>query len=140
MLRNHLPGSGTIRVNRKLDSTEVIDALTDWFILHGVPEYIRSELPIEVEGGYPVDQWPLQSTAAAFIVRREKSLGLRTKGSRNEWRGQNSSVTRPFLNNSIRKLAFKRHTESSDLAHSADNTAGAVIVRMANSVEKLLLI
>jgi len=37
-----LPGSGTIRVKRKLNSTEVIDALTDLFILRGVPAYIRS--------------------------------------------------------------------------------------------------
>ena len=31
-----------IRVKRKLNSTEVIDALTDLFILRGVPAYIRS--------------------------------------------------------------------------------------------------
>ena len=33
----------TIRVKRKLNSTEVIDALTDLFILRGVPGYIRSD-------------------------------------------------------------------------------------------------
>ena len=33
----------TIRVKRKLNSTEVIDALTDLLILRGVPGYIRSE-------------------------------------------------------------------------------------------------
>ena len=32
-----------IRVNRKLNSTDVVDALTDLFILRGVPEYIRSD-------------------------------------------------------------------------------------------------
>ena len=32
-----------IRVKRKLNSTEVIDALTDLFILRGVPRYIRSD-------------------------------------------------------------------------------------------------
>ena len=32
-----------IRVKRKLNSTEVIDALTDLFILRGVPAYIRSD-------------------------------------------------------------------------------------------------
>ena len=32
-----------IRVKRKLNSTEVIDALTDMFILRGVPSYIRSD-------------------------------------------------------------------------------------------------
>lgn len=34
-----------IRVNRKLNSTDVVDALTDLFILRGPPEFIRSELP-----------------------------------------------------------------------------------------------
>jgi putative transposase len=32
-----------IRVKRKLNSTEVIDALTDLFILRGVSAYIRSD-------------------------------------------------------------------------------------------------
>ena len=32
-----------IRVKRKLNATEVIDALTDLFILRGVPAYIRSD-------------------------------------------------------------------------------------------------
>jgi transposase InsO family protein len=32
-----------IRVKRKLNSTDVIDALTDLFILRGVPKYIRSD-------------------------------------------------------------------------------------------------
>lgn len=32
-----------IRVKRKLNSTDVIDALTDLFILRGVPAYIRSD-------------------------------------------------------------------------------------------------
>lgn len=32
-----------IRVKRKLNSTDVIDALTDLFILRGVPSYIRSD-------------------------------------------------------------------------------------------------
>jgi transposase InsO family protein len=33
----------TIRVKRRLNSNEVIDALTDLFILRGVPAYIRSD-------------------------------------------------------------------------------------------------
>jgi hypothetical protein len=37
-----LPGNGSIRVKRKLNSTEVIDALTDLFILRGVRADIRS--------------------------------------------------------------------------------------------------
>jgi transposase InsO family protein len=32
-----------IRVDRKLNSTDVLDALTDRFILRGPPEYIRSD-------------------------------------------------------------------------------------------------
>jgi len=32
-----------IHMKRKLNSTEVIDALTDLFILRGVPAYIRSD-------------------------------------------------------------------------------------------------
>lgn len=32
-----------IRVARKLNSTDVLDALTDLFILRGPPEYIRSD-------------------------------------------------------------------------------------------------
>jgi putative transposase len=32
-----------IRIKRKLNSTDVIDVLTDLFILRGVPGYIRSD-------------------------------------------------------------------------------------------------
>ena len=32
-----------IRVDRKLNSSNVIDALTDLFIMRGFPEYIRSD-------------------------------------------------------------------------------------------------
>jgi transposase InsO family protein len=32
-----------IRIDRKLDSTDVVDVLTDLFILHGVPENMRSD-------------------------------------------------------------------------------------------------
>ena len=32
-----------IRVKRKLNSTDVVDALTDLFIVRGVPAYIRSD-------------------------------------------------------------------------------------------------
>ncbi len=34
-----------IRVKRKLNSTDVLDALADLFILRGPPEYIRSDRP-----------------------------------------------------------------------------------------------
>ncbi len=36
-------GALMIRVDRKLNSTDVLDALTDLFILRGPPEYIRSD-------------------------------------------------------------------------------------------------
>jgi putative transposase len=32
-----------IRIDRKLNSTAVIDVLSDLFILRGVPEYVRSD-------------------------------------------------------------------------------------------------
>jgi hypothetical protein len=32
-----------IRVDRKLNSTDVLDALTDLFILRGIPSFIRSD-------------------------------------------------------------------------------------------------
>jgi len=32
-----------IRVDRKLNSTDALDALTDLFVLRGPPEYIRSD-------------------------------------------------------------------------------------------------
>jgi transposase InsO family protein len=32
-----------IRVKRKLNSTDVIDTLTDLFIIRGIPAYIRSD-------------------------------------------------------------------------------------------------
>lgn len=32
-----------IRVKRKLNSTDVVDALTDLFIMRGAPEFIRSD-------------------------------------------------------------------------------------------------
>jgi transposase InsO family protein len=39
---HRLPVNGVIRVKRRLNSTDVVDALTDLFILRGPPEYIRS--------------------------------------------------------------------------------------------------
>jgi len=42
-LPNRLPGNGTIRVDRKLNSGNVIDVLSDLFILRGIPSFIRSD-------------------------------------------------------------------------------------------------
>jgi len=38
-----LPGRRMTRMGRKLNSVDVVDALTDLFILRGPPEYIRSD-------------------------------------------------------------------------------------------------
>ena len=66
-----------IRVKRKLNSTEVIDALTDLFILRGVPGYIRSELPIEgAIGSSPMGDGP---EFIAEVVRDWiKAVGAKT--------------------------------------------------------------
>jgi putative transposase len=39
-----------IRVDRKLKSTDVIDVLSDLFILRGVPEHVRSDNVLRLEG------------------------------------------------------------------------------------------
>lgn len=58
-LPNRLPSNGTIRVKRRLNSAEVIDALTDLFILRGIPAFIRSEVPIEgAIGSSPMGDGP----------------------------------------------------------------------------------
>ena len=36
-----------IKVNRKFNSTHVVDILLDLFVMHGVPDYIRSDNGIE---------------------------------------------------------------------------------------------
>ena len=53
-----------IRVKRKLSSVDVIDALTDLFILRGVPAYIRSDNGPEF--------------IAEAVQRRIKAVGART--------------------------------------------------------------
>lgn len=42
-LPDRLPGKGMIRVTRKLNSTGVIDTLTDLFILCGPEAYVRTD-------------------------------------------------------------------------------------------------
>ena len=46
-----------IRVKRKLNSVDVVDALTDLFIMRGPPEYIRS--PSRACCAYPAGQWTM---------------------------------------------------------------------------------
>jgi len=38
-----------IRIDRKLNSTDVIDVLSDLFILRGVPEHVRSDNVLSAE-------------------------------------------------------------------------------------------
>jgi hypothetical protein len=40
-----------IRSDRKLNSTDVIDVLTDLFILRGTPEHVRSDNVLRSDGG-----------------------------------------------------------------------------------------
>ena len=51
-----------IRVDRKLNSTDVVDALTDLFILRRAPEYIRSDnvLYAELLAGLASDHYRIE--------------------------------------------------------------------------------
>ena len=46
------PAEKAIRVRRKLNSIDVIDALSDLFILRGVPAFIRSGQPCQIFIGF----------------------------------------------------------------------------------------
>ena len=65
----------SIRIARKLRSTDVIDVLSDLFIFRGVPEHIRSDnvlrAELEVESGHDVS---ICKTAPAASSR---SIGIR---------------------------------------------------------------
>jgi hypothetical protein len=39
-----------IRIDRKLNSTDVLDVLSDLFILRGVPSHVRSDNVLRAEG------------------------------------------------------------------------------------------
>ena len=67
---NRLPGNGTIRAKRKPNSTEVIDALTDLFILRGVPAYIRSDNGPEFIAGAVRDWIKAVRAKTAYIEPR----------------------------------------------------------------------
>ena len=43
MIDEHSREALAMRVNRKLNSTDVIDVLTDLFVLRGPPSYVRSD-------------------------------------------------------------------------------------------------
>ena len=66
-----------IRVKRKLNSTEVIDALTDLFIVRGVPAYIRSDNARVHRGGRQgLDQsgWGQNSLHRAWLALGKRIL------------------------------------------------------------------
>jgi transposase InsO family protein len=46
-----------IRINRKLNSTDVIDLLSDLFILRGVPGHVRSDNVLQAEWRAPIGQY-----------------------------------------------------------------------------------
>jgi hypothetical protein len=88
-----------IRVDRKLNSTDVLDALTDLFILRGPPEYIRSDNGPEfiaqkvrnalgivdlyrrtLEAQF-VDPLTIQATFVSYPVIRGEVLGAETVAS-----------------------------------------------------------
>lgn len=56
-----------IRVRRKLNSTDVVDALTDLFILRGLPEFIRSDNGAEFIAGRVRDWIAAAGAKTAFI-------------------------------------------------------------------------
>ena len=82
-----------IRVDRKLNSTDVVDALTDLFILRGAPEYKRSDNGPEYVSGL-LKTWaeardihieyiqPGKPQQNAYIERYNRTV-------RHEWLDQN---------------------------------------------------
>ena len=56
-----------IRIKRKLNSTDVIDVLSDLFILRGVPAFIRSELPMNA----PLVRAPLATAPSSWLTMFE---------------------------------------------------------------------
>ena len=65
-----------IRVSRKLNSTDVIDVLSDLFILRGVPGHIRSDNGPEFIAK-SVREWIVAAGSANGLHRAGKSMGKR---------------------------------------------------------------
>ncbi len=87
-----LPGNGSIRVKRKLNSTEVIDALTDLFILRGVPAEIRSDKSPEFIAEAirewikaPTRQIAVQSPAGQWTPSCSALSPTGTRGQSSRW-------------------------------------------------------
>ena len=68
-----------IRVRRKLSSVDVIDVLTDLFILRGIPTYIRSDNGPEWQhcGNDPL-QWEGQPQQASDPYLAQEALVMTT--------------------------------------------------------------
>ena len=90
----------SIRINRKLKSSDVIDVLSELFILRGVPEHIRSDnvlrAELEVESGYDVSICKIAPAASCWSTQirdkpkarrlprmKEKISSIANTGSRN---------------------------------------------------------
>ena len=67
ILDEHSQECLAIRVKRKLNSTEVIDVLTDLFILRGVPAYIRRTMA-------PSSLQRLSETGSRLLGQRQLTL------------------------------------------------------------------
>ncbi|GAF98030.1 unnamed protein product, partial [marine sediment metagenome] len=68
-----------IRVKRKLNSIDVIDVLTDQFILRGVPSYIRSDNGPELIA-VAVRNWvPNPVSAAGSLTGNEPAMSDRAR-------------------------------------------------------------
>ena len=57
-----------LRVDRRLNSTDVVNALTDLFILRGPPEYIRSDNGPEFIAGVVKDWIAAVGAKTAYIT------------------------------------------------------------------------
>ncbi len=71
----------TIRVRRRLNSTDVIDALTDLFILRGVPAYIRSD-----NGPFAIELEPMAPSMAHFVAQGRPGLDRSYRGENGLYR------------------------------------------------------
>lgn len=65
-----------IKVKRKLNSTDVFDALTDLFILRGPPEYIRSDNGAEFTAR-KVRAWIEAAGAKTTFIAPRSAVGRR---------------------------------------------------------------
>lgn len=65
-----------IRIDRKLNSTDVIDVLSDLFILRGVPEHIRSDNGPEFIAK-AVQDWIAAVGAKDCLYRARQPMGER---------------------------------------------------------------